>query len=67
MFPESDRFTVADDASEPFDCVVLTGEPIGEPMVRYGPFVMNTHAEIAEAISDFNAGRMGTIPASGTT
>ena len=36
-------------------------------MVRYGPFVMNTHAEIAEAISDFNAGRMGTIPASGTT
>ena len=59
--------TVADDASAPFDCVVLTGEPVGEPMVRYGPFVMNTDAEIAEAISDFNAGRMGTIAASGTT
>ena len=64
---EAIALTVADDASEPFDCIVLTGEPIGEPMVRYGPFVMNTHAEIAEAISDFNAGRMGTIPASGTT
>ena len=61
------ELTVADDASEPFDCVVLTGEPIGEPMVRYGPFVMNTRAELDEAVSDFNAGRMGTIPATGTT
>ncbi|MEL6890142.1 MAG: pirin family protein [Actinomycetota bacterium] len=56
-----------DDASEPFECVVLTGEPIGEPMVRSGPFVMNTSAEIDDAISDFSAGRMGTIPATGTT
>ena len=59
--------TVADDASEPFECVVLTGEPIGEPMVRYGPFVMNTRSELDEAVSDFNAGRMGTIAATGTT
>ena len=59
--------TVSADASEPLDCVVLTGQPIGEPMARYGPFVMNTRAEIDEAIADFNAGRMGTIPASGTT
>lgn len=50
-----------------FDCIVLTGEPIGEPMVRYGPFVMNTKSEIDEAITDFNAGRMGSIPATGTT
>lgn len=57
---------VADDADRPFDCVVLTGEPINEPMVRYGPFVMNTEDEIAEAITDFNAGRMGTISAVGT-
>lgn len=56
---------IAADASEPFDCVVLTGAPIGEPMVRYGPFVMNTSDEIEAAISDFNAGRMGTIPATG--
>lgn len=57
---------VRDDASEPLGAVVLTGEPIGEPMARYGPFVMNTDAELDEAIRDFNAGRMGSIPASGT-
>ncbi len=49
------------------DAFVLTGAPIGEPIARYGPFVMNTEAEIAEAIADFNAGRMGVIPATGTT
>ncbi len=49
------------------DCFVLTGEPIGEPMARYGPFVMNTDDEIREAIADFNAGRMGSIPAVGNT
>ncbi len=59
--------TVPADADGPFDCIVLTGQPIDEPMARYGPFVMNTSAEIEEAITDFNAGRMGTIPAGGTT
>jgi len=37
--------------------------PIDEPVVQYGPFVMNTRAEIAQAIEDYNAGRLGTIPA----
>ena len=45
------------DATAPLDCIVLTGEPIDESTVRYGPFVMNTEAEIHEAIADFNAGR----------
>jgi redox-sensitive bicupin YhaK (pirin superfamily) len=45
--------------------VILAGQPIDEPIVQYGPFVMNTDAEIDEAITDFNAGRFGRIPATG--
>ena len=40
---------------------VLSGEPIQEPIVGHGPFVMNTEAEIATAMADFNAGRFGRI------
>ncbi|MEM7271985.1 MAG: pirin family protein [Actinomycetota bacterium] len=60
------ELTVGANAADALDCLVLTGEPIGEPIARYGPFVMNTKEEIAEAIDDFNAGRMGTIAATGT-
>jgi hypothetical protein len=37
--------------------LVLTGEPIDEPIVGYGPFVMNSEAEIRQAIDDYNSGR----------
>ncbi|KQZ62551.1 quercetin 2,3-dioxygenase [Sphingopyxis sp. Root1497] len=40
--------------------LVLTGEPIDEPIVGYGPFVMNTAAEIRQAIDDVNSGRFAT-------
>jgi redox-sensitive bicupin YhaK (pirin superfamily) len=39
----------------------LSGEPIDEPMVGYGPFVMNNESEIRQAIDDFNDGRFGRM------
>ena len=39
----------------------LTGKPIGEPMVRYGPFVMNSPDELEQAFADFQSGKMGAI------
>src|SRR6202022_2542668 len=45
------------------DVLVLGGQPIGEPIAWYGPFVMNTHEELAQAFDDYRRGRMGTIPA----
>jgi quercetin 2,3-dioxygenase len=44
------------------DVLLLGGRPIGEPVVAYGPFVMTTKDEIARAVEDFQAGRMGQVP-----
>ncbi|MGH8812532.1 MAG: pirin family protein, partial [Advenella sp.] len=41
--------------------LLLSGEPIDEPIVGYGPFVMNSQDQIAQAISDFNSGRFGQM------
>jgi redox-sensitive bicupin YhaK (pirin superfamily) len=43
------------------ELVLLAGRPLREPVVRYGPFVMNTKAEIVEAFDDYQSGRMGSI------
>jgi redox-sensitive bicupin YhaK (pirin superfamily) len=40
---------------------VLSGEPIDEPIVPYGPFVMNTKEEIMQAYNDFNTGKFGVL------
>ena len=46
-----------------WEILVLGGLPIKEPVARYGPFVMNTREEIIQAFEDYQAGRMGVIPA----
>ncbi|MBA3287046.1 MAG: pirin family protein [Acidimicrobiia bacterium] len=45
------------------DVLLLGGRPLREPMIQYGPFVMSTRAQIIEAMKDFQAGRLGVIPA----
>jgi redox-sensitive bicupin YhaK (pirin superfamily) len=68
VFGPGDTITVAADTSageggSSLDVLILGGQPIREPLAWYGPFVMNTESEIAQALEDFEAGRMGTVPA----
>lgn len=52
---------VAVEAGEDATILMLTGEPIDEPIVGHGPFVMNSETEIRQAVDDFNGGRFGQI------
>jgi redox-sensitive bicupin YhaK (pirin superfamily) len=63
---DGEGVTVRNDGDEPMSFLLIGGKPIGEPVARYGPFVMNTESEIRQAILDFQAGRMGRIPAAGS-
>jgi redox-sensitive bicupin YhaK (pirin superfamily) len=57
---------VALDAASEATILVLSGEPIEEPIVGYGPFVMNTRGEIETAVGDFQRGRFGSLPGTET-
>ena len=56
-----------DSRSPGLEVLLIGGRPLREPISFYGPFVMNSHAEIAQAFEDYRAGRMGTIPATHLT
>ena len=63
LLGEGDSVEVSNaaDASSPARLLVLGGEPLNEPVARYGPFVMNTEAEIHQAIRDYQSGNFGDI------
>ncbi len=72
VFGRGETLTLRADASQEsgspnLEVVLLGGLPIREPMFHYGPFVMNSHAELAQAFEDFQAGRLGTVPAARRT
>ena len=52
-----------DGPQDALEVLLLGGQPIREPIVHYGPFVMNTKDEILQAMDDYQSGRMGIIPA----
>ncbi len=58
-----DAATYQESRSPALEVLLLGGRPIGEPIAWAGPFVMNTRAEVMQAFEDYQAGRLGTIPA----
>jgi redox-sensitive bicupin YhaK (pirin superfamily) len=68
VFGEGNTLTFAADRVQDgrhptFDVLILGGRPIREPIAWAGPFVMNTREEVIAAFTDYQAGRLGTIPA----
>ena len=65
LFGPGDSLVFGGHRARPLDVLLLGGQPLREPVAAYGPFVMNTRAELVQAVEDFQAGRLGTVPADG--
>jgi redox-sensitive bicupin YhaK (pirin superfamily) len=68
VFGAGDALTVAAEQHQPgaeptLEVLLLGGRPIREPVFHYGPFVMNTKAEVIQAMEDYQSGRFGVVPA----
>ena len=61
MFAQDGEAAIQLQALQDTKFLVLTGEPLNEPIQGYGPFVMNSKAEIVQAFDDFNRGKFGEI------
>jgi redox-sensitive bicupin YhaK (pirin superfamily) len=67
VFGAGDRIIVAAEPTQEsrrptLEVLVLGGKPIREPVIQYGPFVMNSKSELIQALEDYNAGKFGAIP-----
>lgn len=65
LFGEGDTLTLRASTTSSLDVLLLGGQPLREPVAAQGPFVMNTRTELQQAFDDFQAGRLGQIPADG--
>lgn len=64
MFSQDGSEVLIENSTDvPLEALLIAGVPLNEPVVRYGPFVMNSREEIVEAFEDYRSGRMGQIEA----
>jgi redox-sensitive bicupin YhaK (pirin superfamily) len=59
MDREGEEFTV--EVTKDAVVLIISGEPLNEPIAHYGPFVMNTTDELVAAVEDFNSGKFGDL------
>jgi redox-sensitive bicupin YhaK (pirin superfamily) len=65
VFGPGDSLILQASDTKSLDVLLLGGQPLREPVVAYGPFVMNSEDEIRQAFADYQSGRLGTVPIGG--